>query len=111
MNTQTTNTTLVVTVRSYKKAQVFKKDYVRKGGEFIKLNKLSGSHKQATIELEEGEEFDARGSEYKQGATRWTASNCQSWSKFRNEGGELVALNYDGDKQDVPHWVSSRPAE
>jgi hypothetical protein len=95
-----------VRVSSYKKAQVFKKDYVRKNGAFIRFAKTSGNHSMATVELEEGEEFDARGSEYVQGATRWDAAKCQGWAKFRNVGGKLVAFDFDGNEKSLPNWVS-----
>lgn len=104
----TTQTTVTVSVSSYKKAQAFKKDYVRKDGQFIRFSKCSGNHSSVDFELADGETFDARGSEYTVGATRWTATNCQSWAKFENRGGKLVALNFDGAEIKLPHWVSVR---
>ena len=97
-----------ITISSYKKAQVFKKDYVRLNGEFLRFKK-SGSnsnHKFCRLELNEGDSLDARASQYCAGATRWTASSCQSWAKLKVEDGKLVALNFDNKKVDLPHWVS-----
>lgn len=104
-------TSIIVTVHSYKKAQGFKKDYVRKDGQFLRFQKDSGNHSSVKFTLEEGETFDARGSEYTVGATKWTASNCQSWAKFENREGTLVALNFDGKEIELPHWVRATQGE
>lgn len=96
--------TIHVQIASYKKAQVFKRDYVRKDGAFIKLSKCSGNHSFATIELKPGDTFDARGSLYREGVTKWTAADTQSWAKFSYDGEKLVALNFDGKEIPIPHW-------
>lgn len=97
--------TIRVVVSSYKKAQVFKRDYVRPNGQFLRFRKSSGNHSYVELDLAPGEEFDVRGSKYVDGATRWTAANCQSWSRFRNENGELKAHDFDGNPKPLPHWV------
>lgn len=97
---------LSVRVYSYKKAQLFKRDYVRKNGVFLKFKKCSGSHRSCVFEIGEGESFDARGSLYEAGTTKWTAANCQTWAKFIVQNGELVSLNFDDEVIAVPHWVS-----
>lgn len=94
-----------VIVSSYKKAQVFKKDYVRFDNGFLKFDKVSGNHSTCVLELDNGETFDARGSIYQMGATRWTAANGQSWAKFVNRDGQLVAMNFDGKDIPLPAWV------
>lgn len=94
-----------VLVASYKKAQVFKRDYVRKDGEFLKFTKSSGNHGYCILELKAGEEFDARGSQYQKGATKWTAASCQSWAKFKFDGEKLTAHKFDGGEIPMPHWI------
>lgn len=93
-----------IRIASYKKAQVFKRDYVRQNGKFIKLEKCSGNHSYADLELNEGEEFDARGSVYREGVTKWNAVNCQSWAKFTVRDGKLIAMNFDGREIPCPDW-------
>jgi hypothetical protein len=96
-----------IRIASYKKAQVFKKDYVRLNGEFLRFKK-SGSntnHKFITVDINEGDSLDARASEYCPGVTRWTAVSCQSWSKLKVQDGKLTALNYDDQEVNLPHWV------
>ena len=99
---------LVVTVTSYKKAQVFKRDYLRFEGNFGHFAKTSGNHSHAQIELPDGQECDARGSVYRDGVTRWDAARCQSWARLRNVGGKLVALDFDGHEIPLPAWVEAR---
>ena len=94
-----------IIISSYKKAQVFKKDYVRINGQFIKLEKSSANHSYAIFEASEGDEFDARGSVYTQGTTKWSATECQSWAKFKVVNGQLVAFNFDGKEIPSPMWV------
>lgn len=102
---------ITVTVSSYKKATVFKKDYVRKAGKFAQFEKTSGNHAQCTFVLKNGEEFDARGSIYQDGATKWTAASCQSWAKFKNVNGELKAFDFEGIEIPLPPWASSHAAK
>lgn len=97
--------TIRVLVASYKKAQVFKMDYVRKDGEFLKFERASGNHRYCIVELAGGEEFDARGSQYVNGATKWTAANCQSWARFKFDGEKLTAHKFDGGEIPIPHWI------
>jgi hypothetical protein len=94
-----------VLVASYKKAQVFRKDYVRKNGEFLKFERASGNHRYCIVELNSGEEFDARGSQYQNGATKWTSANCQGWARFKFDGERLTAHKFDGGEIPLPHWV------
>lgn len=94
-----------ISIASYKKAQIFKKDYVRKNGQFIRFEKSSANHSYAILDLEDGEEFDARGSVYREGVTKWTATSCQSWAKFRNDGGQLVCLNFNNIVTACPNWL------
>ena len=98
-----------ITIASYKKAQVFKKDYIRHNGDFIRFKKTSSTknHKFCTLELSEGDTLDARASRYCGGATRWTAASCQSWARFEVRDGKLTALNFDNKQIDIPHWVSA----
>lgn len=98
-------TVLKVAVSSWKHGQFFKKDYVRKNGKFIKLERDSKNHKRAIVSLEEGEEFDARGSIYDGIATRYKGHRTQSWAKFRNVNGVLKAFNFDNQEIDLPAWV------
>ncbi len=98
---------MIITLRSYKKAQGFKKDYVRHNGQFLKFGKLTGTHKWLSVDLQEGDTLDARGSAYNTGVTRWTAHKTQSWCKFSLINGEIVALDYDGNKTDFPHWAQA----
>ena len=100
-----------VTIYSYKKAQHFKKDYIRHNGSFIKFEKSSANHKAAHFFVDEGDEFDARASIYGQGATKWDATKCQSWCKFKVENGEVIAMNYDGDVVDAPAWITVHKIE
>lgn len=100
-----------VIVSSYKKAQVFKKDYVRFDGGFLKFEKCSGNHRMCVFELDNGETFDARGSVYQMGMTQWTAANGQSWAKFINRDGQLVAMNFDGAEVALPAWVRFHAVE
>lgn len=93
-------------ISSYKKAQVFKKDYVRKKGAFVRFQKTSGNHSHVELELNEGDEFDARASAYREGITQWNAASTQSWAKFKVVDGELKAFNFDGKEIPVPHWIS-----
>lgn len=99
--------TIKVQIASYKKAQVFKKDYVRKDGEFLKFNKCSGNHSYVSIELKPGEEFDARGSVYREGVTKWTAANTQSWAKFKYDGEKFTAHKFDGSEIPIPNWCKA----
>ena len=92
-------------VFSYKKAQTFKKDYIRLNGQFLKFQKGSANHKILRVSINEGDELDARGSVYEQGATKWSAHKCQSWAKFKMVKGEIVALDYDGNQIDPPAWA------
>lgn len=104
--------TLEILVYSYKKAQVFKRDFVRIGdGKFLPLRKHSANHSLCVFELADGDSFDARGSIYAEHTTKWTATKCQSWARFRNEGGRLVAYNFDGDVIPAPAWVRAEPTE
>ena len=94
-----------VQVTSYKKAQVFKKDYVRVAGQFVSFEKCSGNHRHAIFEVSEGDEFDARGSVYRDGVTKWDAASCQSWAKFKVTGGKLIPMNYGGQEIACPNWI------
>lgn len=96
--------TVKIQVASYKKAQVFRKDYARLNGEFLKFQKCSGNHSYTTAELKAGDEFDARGSVYREGVTKWNAADCQSWAKFRFDGERLTAHKFDGAEIPLPRW-------
>ena len=108
METNTTqaglgNVTLVVA--SYKKAQVFRRDYVRHNGAFVRFEKSSANHSYACVTLAAGDTLDARGSTYVLGATRWNAADCQSWARFEVRNGAVVALNFAGVEVDFPAWA------
>ena len=108
METSTTqagtgNATLVIS--SYKKAQVFKHDYVRHNGAFVRFAKSSANHSFARVTLAAGDKMDARGSSYELGATRWNAADCQSWACFEARDGGVVALNFDGVEIKMPNWA------
>jgi len=94
-----------VIVHSYKKAQQFKKDYVRMSGSFLKFDKDTANHKSVEFTIDEGAEFDARGSRYREGLTRWDATKAQSWAKFRAENGKLLAFDFNGESKPLPGWV------
>lgn len=94
-----------VVVYSYKKSQVFKKDYVRLNGSFLKFKKDSVNHCAFEFDIPNGTEFDARGSRYKEGITRWDATKAQSWAKFKLDGGKLYAFDFDGNPKPLPNWV------
>tara|TARA_Y100000401_G_C8305673_1_gene216782 strand:- start:958 stop:1275 length:318 start_codon:yes stop_codon:yes gene_type:complete len=97
-----------VTITSYNAAQAFKKDYVRLNGQFLRFKKSNSTkaHKFLTIEVGESDSLDARGSAYEKGANSWNAHNCQSWAKFKVINGKLIALDYNGSEQKLPHWIS-----
>ena len=110
METNTTkagmgNATLVIS--SYKKAQVFRRDYVRHNRAFVRFEKSSANHSYAYVTLAAGDTLEARGSTYVLGATRWNAADCQSWARFEFEvrNGTVVALNYAGVEMDFPAWA------
>ena len=108
METNTTqagtgNATLVIA--SYKKAQVFRRDYVRHNGAFVRFEKSSANHSFARVTLAAGDKMDARGSSYELGATRWNAADCQSWACFEARDGGVVALNFDGQEIKLPNWA------
>ena len=97
------NATLVIA--SYKKAQVFRRDYVRHNGAFVRFEKSSANHSFARVTLAAGDKMDARGSSYELGATRWNAADCQSWACFEARDGGVVALNFDGVEIKMPNWA------
>lgn len=94
-----------VIIYSYKKAQAFKKDYVRMNGAFLKFNKDSASHSAVEFDVTSGAEFDARGSRYRDGLTRWDATKAQSWAKFKADGEKLTAFDFDGNAKPLPNWI------
>lgn len=95
-----------IKISSYKKAQAFKKDYVRVNGSFVRFQKTSDNHSDVILDLEEGTEFEARGSKYREGLTKWDAQKAQSWAKFVVRDGVLVALNFDNQVVPLPGWVT-----
>ena len=108
METNTTqagtgNATLVIA--SYKKAQVFKRDYVRHNSAFVRFEKSSANHSHVCVTLAAGDTMDARGSSYELGATRWNAADSQSWARFEIRNGAVVALNFDGQEIKLPNWA------
>lgn len=96
--------TIKVQVASYKKAQLFKNDYIRKDGNFIKLERCSANHSYGVVELKPGDEFDARGSAYREGITKWNAADTQSWARFKFDGEKLTAHKFDGAEIPIPNW-------
>ena len=102
---QTPQKKMKITIYSYKKAQSFKKDYVRLNGDFLKFEKESTNHSTCNVELKEGDELDARASKYRVGTTKWDSSKCQSWSRLRLVGGELKAFNFKNEEVTLPIWV------
>jgi hypothetical protein len=96
---------MTIRIYSYKKAQVFKKDFVRLGHSFLKFEKETEGHKVATFQAPEGTAFDARGSRYRDGVTRWDATKTQSWAKFTVNGSALNCFGFDGEPKALPNWI------
>jgi hypothetical protein len=96
---------MTIKIYSYKKAQVFKKDFVRLGNSFLKFEKRSQGHNVVTFHAPEGSVFDARGSRYRDGTTRWDATKTQSWAKFSVNGDSLNCFGFDGEPKTLPNWI------
>lgn len=100
-----------IKIYSYKKAQVFKKDFVYVYGEFVHFERESANHRTVYLNLKPGDTFEARGSIYCEGMTRWDATKSQSWAKFEVTQNGLVARDFDGNVIPTPKWVTVRENE